>query len=118
MKQRLLTLDKAIQEHIDLIKRQQEEAQKRKEELQEEPEDEEDGGDQRTLAIREVEERSRLLEADQASSGVVSSQLRSRLSGQESGSTYSSVFSGSNNKGLQIGYSAGPVNWNSNGTRN
>ena len=112
------SLEKAIQEHIDLTKRQQDEAQKRQEELQEEPEDEEDGGAQRTLAIREVEEQSRLLEADQASSGVVSSQLRSRLSGQESGNTYSAVFSGSNNSGMQIGYSAGTVNWNSNGKRN
>ena len=100
---------KAIQGHIDLTKRQQDEAQKCKEELQEEPEDGEDGGAQRTLAIREVEEQSRLLEADQVSSGAVSSQLRSKLSGQESGNACSAVFSGSNNMGMQIGYSAGTV---------
>jgi hypothetical protein len=107
----LQSLEKAIQEHIDLTKRQQGEAQKRKEELQEEPENEEDGGALRTLAIQEVEERSRLLEADQASSGVMSSQLRSRPSNQESYNTYNAAFSGNNNRGLCIGYNRGPVNY-------
>ena len=107
-----------IQEHIVLTKRQRDEAQKRKEELQDEPEDEEDGGAQRTLAIREVEERSRLLEADQVSSGTVSSQLRSKLSGQESGNTYSAVFSGSNNMGMQVSYTAGTVYFNPINKRN
>jgi hypothetical protein len=118
VKLRLQTLDTAIREHIDLVKRQQGEAQKRKEELQEEPEDEEDGGDLRALAIEEVEKRARLLETDQAYSGVVAEQVRSRMSGQKDGSTYSSVFSGSNNMGVQIGYSNGSVNWNSHGSRN
>ena len=42
------------------------------EELEEEPGDEEDdGGAQQALALKEVQQRSRLLEADQASSGIV-----------------------------------------------
>jgi hypothetical protein len=61
------------------------EAQKRKQELQEEPEDEEDGGAQRTLAVKEVDEQSRLLEADQVSCGVIFTQLRSKLTSQEIG---------------------------------
>lgn len=81
VQKRLQSFEKAIPEHINLTKRQQDEAQKLKEELREEPESEEDRGAQRTLAIQEVEERSRLLEADQASSRVVSSQLRARLYG-------------------------------------
>lgn len=76
-------LEAKIQEHMDLTKRQQAEALQRKRELEEEPEDEEDGGAQRTLAIREVEEQSRLLEADQVSCGVIFSQVRSKRSGQD-----------------------------------
>jgi hypothetical protein len=64
VKQQLQTLEKKIQEHLDLTKRQQDEAQKRKQVLQEELEDEEDGGAQRTLAIKEIDKQSRLLEAD------------------------------------------------------
>lgn len=82
-KKQLQTLEVKIQEHLDLTKRQQEEAEKRRQELQEEPEDEEDGGAQRTLAIKEVEAQSRLLEADQVSCGVVFSQVRSKRSGQD-----------------------------------
>jgi len=68
---------------MDLTKSQQSEVQKRKGDLQEEPEDEEDEGAQRTLALKEVEEQSRLLEADQISSGVVFSQSRSERTGQD-----------------------------------
>jgi len=117
LKKQVETLRKAIEEHIDLTKRQQNEAQRRKEELQEAPEDEEDDGAQRTLAISEVEERSLLLEADQRSNEALSSQLRSRLSGQESGNTYRAEF-GDYNSGMQIGYSAGTVTWTSNGNHN
>ena len=59
-------------------------------ELQEEPEDEEDGGAQRTLAIKEVEEQSHLLEADQVSCGVVFSQVRSKRTGQDIGNIITS----------------------------
>ena len=75
------SLEKAIQDHEYLTKKQQEDAKKRKKELQEEPEDEEDDGAQRTLAIKEVEEQSHLLEADEAASKVMSSHIRSRLPG-------------------------------------
>lgn len=83
VRKQLQTLEAKIQEHFDLTKRQQEEAEERRQALQEEPEDEEDGGAQRTLAIKEVEEQSRLLEADQVSCGVVFSQVRSKRSGQD-----------------------------------
>ena len=90
LKKQLQTLETKIQEHLDLIKEQQDEAKKRKQELQEEPEDEEDGGAQRTLAIKEVEKRSHLLEDDQVSCGVVFSQLRSQRTGQEIGKVLTS----------------------------
>ena len=83
LKRQLQTLETKIQEHLNLSKRQQEEAKERRQELQEEPEDEEDGGAQRTLAIKEVEEQSRLLEAAQVSCGVVFSQVRSKQSSQD-----------------------------------
>ncbi len=118
LKKQLEILNRTVEEHIDLTKRQQSEAERRKEELQEEPEDEDDGGAQRVLAISEVEERSRLLKTDQLSSEAISSQLRSVLSGQRSGSTYSVVFSGANNRGMQIGYSEGPITFSSNGKSN
>jgi len=85
LKQQLQTLETKIREHLDFTKQQQGENQKRKEELQEEPEDEEDDGAQRALAIGEVKEQSHLLEADQISSGVVFSQVHSKLTGQEIG---------------------------------
>ncbi|RYP59021.1 hypothetical protein DL769_008712 [Monosporascus sp. CRB-8-3] len=84
-KKQLQSLETKIQEHLDLTRQQQDEARKRKQELREEPEDEEDGGAQRTLAIKEVEEQSCLLESDQVSCGVVLSQLRSKRTGQEIG---------------------------------
>lgn len=93
MKQQLKILETKIQEHLDFTKEQQEENQKRKEELQEEPEDEEDDGAQRALTIKEVEEQSRLLEADQVSSGVVFSQIHSKLTGQEIGKVKTSDHS-------------------------
>ncbi len=74
-----------IQEHLDLTTEQQNEAQNRKQDLQEEPGDEEDGGAQRTLAIKEIEEQSRLLETDQVSCGVVFSRVRSERTGQDIG---------------------------------
>ncbi|PVH98434.1 hypothetical protein DM02DRAFT_630233 [Periconia macrospinosa] len=83
VKSQLQSLEMKIQEHLDLTKRQQGEAETRKRELREEPEDEEDGGAQRTLAIKEIEEQSRLLEAAQVSCGVVFCQTRSKRSGQD-----------------------------------
>jgi hypothetical protein len=74
-----------VQTHLEITKEMHDEAQKRKQELQEEPEDEEDGGAQRTLAIKEVDEQSRLLEANQVSCGVIFTQLRSKLTSQEIG---------------------------------
>jgi len=96
VKQQLQTLETKIQEHLNLTKRQQDEAQRRKRELQEEPEDEEDGGAQPTLAIKEVEVQSRVLEADQVACGVVFSQVRSRRSGQE----ISNIITSDNSKSL------------------
>jgi len=90
LKQQLQTLEIKIQQHLDFTKEQQGENQKRKDELQEEPEDEEDDGAQRALAIKEVEEQSRLLEADQVSSGVVFSQVHSKLTSQEIGNVTTS----------------------------
>ncbi|KAI5924519.1 hypothetical protein F4810DRAFT_664018 [Camillea tinctor] len=81
----LQSLKTKIQEHLDLIKQQKDEAEERKRELEEESDDEEDGGAQRTLAIKEIEKRLRLLETDQVSCGVVFSQLRSKETGQEIG---------------------------------
>jgi hypothetical protein len=115
---RVQNIEKAIQEHIILINRQHKEALERQEELQEEPEDEDDDGAQRTLAIKEVEEQSRLLESDQTASGVLASQLRAMIQGQHGGNTYSATFTGSHNSGMQIGYSAGSITWSSNGKSN
>ncbi|KAJ6070597.1 Cytochrome P450 [Penicillium canescens] len=111
----LRNLEIAIQEHIELTKRDHDEALQRQKEI-ESPEDEdededEDGGAQRTLAIQEIEKQSRLLEADQNASGVVS-QILSNLLVPEAGSNYNIDFSGSRNWGVQIGHSAGTVNWN------
>ncbi|CAI7577519.1 unnamed protein product [Penicillium glandicola] len=110
----LRVLEAAIQEHIELTQRTQDETLQRKKEL-ESPEDEdedEDGGAQRTLAIQETEERSRVLEADQAASSAVS-QILSKLSVQQVAGTYHVVFSGTNNGGMQIGHNSAPVNWTS-----
>ncbi|KAJ5237918.1 Cytochrome P450 [Penicillium chrysogenum] len=112
MANQLRILETAIQEHIALTNGKRDEALQRKKELEsvgDENEDE-DGGAQRTLAIRETEEQSRLLEADQTSCGVVS-QLLLRLSPSQAGNSYSVVFSGSHNTGIQIGHSAGTINW-------
>jgi hypothetical protein len=86
----LQTLETKIQEHLNLSRRQQDEAQQRMRELQEEPEDEDDDGAQRTLAMKEVEEQLRQLEADQVACGVVFSQVQSRRSGQDIGNVFTS----------------------------
>ena len=96
VKGQLQTLETKIQEHLDLTKRQQDQAQERKRALEDEPEDEEDGGAQRTLAIKEVEQQSRLLEADQVSCGVLFSQIQSKRSGQE----ISNIITSDNSKAL------------------
>jgi hypothetical protein len=83
VKGQLRALETKIQEHLDLTQRQQDQVQERTRALEDEVEDEEDGGAQRTLAMKEIEQQSRLLEADQVSCGVVFSQVRSKRSGQE-----------------------------------
>jgi hypothetical protein len=83
VRRQLQTLETKIQEHLNLTQRQQDQAQERKNALEEELEDEEDNGAQRTLAMKEIEQQSRLLEANQVSCGVVFSQVRSKRSGQE-----------------------------------
>lgn len=99
---------------MDLTKTLHNEAQKRKEQLSKEPEEEEDDdGAQRNLAMQEVEEQSRLLEADESFANAVSSRLRAKLSGQESGNTYSGTISGSNYKGMQLVNNTGNINWTS-----
>ncbi|KAJ5372538.1 Cytochrome P450 [Penicillium concentricum] len=109
----LRALENAIQEHIELTKRKQDETLQRKKELETEDEDEdEDGGAQRTLAIQEIEERSRVLEANQTATMAVSQTLL-KLSVAQVGNTYNTDFSGSTNNGLQIGHSVGTINWNS-----
>ena len=90
------------------------EVQNRKEQLSKEPEEEEDDdGAQRNLAIQEVEEQSRLLEADESFANAVSLRLRAKLSGQESGNTYSGIISGTNYEGLQLVNNTGTLNWRS-----
>jgi hypothetical protein len=111
VKKQLQILETAIQKHLDIAKTEQDGAQKRKEDLQAEPEDEEDDGAQRNLAIMEVEEQSRLLEADQVSSKDVSSMLKATLEKDYSGSTVSqrAIFLGSHNKGSQVGFNSGTL---------
>jgi hypothetical protein len=96
VKGQLQILETNIQEHLDLTWRQQDQAQERKKALEDEPEDEEDGGAQRTLAIKEVEQQLRVLEADQVSCGVVFSQVRSKRTGQE----ISNITTSNNSKAL------------------
>jgi hypothetical protein len=79
----LQALETQIQEHIDLTKKQYDEVQRRRQGLEEELEDEEDGGAQQALATQEIEKQSGLLEADQVSSTVVFSQVRSKRTGQD-----------------------------------
>jgi hypothetical protein len=83
VKKQLQTLETKIQEHLYFTNKQRDETQERRGALEDEPEDEEDGSAQRTLAIREIEQQSRLLEADQMSCGVVFTQVGSKRSGQE-----------------------------------
>jgi hypothetical protein len=110
----LQALENSVQQHIVLTEKHLDEAQKRKEQLSEEPEEEEeDDGAQRKLATQEAEEQSRLLEADKTFSNAVSLQLRSKLSGWESGSTYNGTISGSNYKGAQVVNNSGTFNWTS-----
>lgn len=114
LKKRLHALESSVQQHVDLTKTLRDEAEKRKEQLGKEPEeDEEDDGAQRNLAIQEVEERSRLLEADESFATAISSRLRAKLSGQESGNTYSGTISGTNYKGMQLVNNTGTFNWTS-----
>ncbi|CAI6334705.1 unnamed protein product [Periconia digitata] len=74
VERQLQTLEFKIQEHLDSTKKQLQDAQARKVEL-EEDEDEEEDDAQRMLAIQEVKEQERLLEANQVSCGVMHSQV-------------------------------------------
>lgn len=87
----LENLEKRIQEHLELSKKQQAEAQERRRQLEKEDDDEEAEDEaERTLAITEVDKQSRLLEADQVSCGVIFTQVHSRRSGQEIGKVITS----------------------------
>ena len=77
------TLEKTIQEHVEMTKRAQSVVDRQKLELEQDLGDEGDDDVQQELAMREVEEEFRLLEADQVSSGVILSQVHSRLTGQD-----------------------------------
>lgn len=72
------TLEKAVREHLELTKRAQNAVERQKLELEQHLDDE--GYDD---AMREAEEESRLLEADQICSGVIFSQVHSRLTRQD-----------------------------------
>ena len=88
----------------------------RKKEL-ENPEDEdedEDGGAQRTLAIQETEQQSRVLEDEQTASKAVS-EIISKLSVPQVTNAYNNYFS-SGNSGVQVGHSTGTINWTSSRT--
>ncbi|KAJ5425958.1 Cytochrome P450 [Penicillium sp. CMV-2018d] len=109
-KKQLLVLGTSIQENTELIKRKQEEALQRKKEL-ESPEDEDEGEDdaQRTLAIQETEQQSRVLEAEQTASRAVS-EIISKFSVPHVTNAYNNYFTGANS-GLQVGHSTGIINW-------
>ncbi|KAJ4361601.1 hypothetical protein N0V95_001762 [Ascochyta clinopodiicola] len=115
LNKRLQKLENSVQQHVDLTKTLHNEAQMRTEQLSKEPEEEEDDDcAQRKLAIQELEEQSRLLEADESFANAVSSRLRAKLSGaQESGHTYSGMISGTNYEGLQLVNNTGTLNWKS-----
>ncbi|KAJ5874361.1 Cytochrome P450, partial [Penicillium soppii] len=105
-------LENAVQKHIKLTKRKQDEAFQRQNALKN-PEDEDeddDGGAQRTLAIQEIEEQSRVLESDQTASRAIS-QMLSKLSASQVANTHIIQFSGSHNHGCQLGHSTGTINW-------
>lgn len=85
LKSQLQSLETVIQDHLELCKKQQAEARERRRQLGLKDDEESDDEAQRTLAIKEVDERSQLLEADQVACGVVFSQAHSRRSGQEIG---------------------------------
>ncbi|KAF7718608.1 Uncharacterized protein PECH_006338 [Penicillium ucsense] len=108
------SLENSIQEHIQLTQRKQAEALQRQNDL-ENPEDgdDDDGGAQRTLAIQEIKEQARFLEADQTASEILS-QVLSKLSTPEAGTQSQTEIriSGNYNGGMVIGQSTGTVNWN------
>ncbi|KAI1839711.1 hypothetical protein JX266_014079 [Neoarthrinium moseri] len=107
LRKELQLLERTIQVHIDRTNKQQEDAQKRVEELEKDRVEEEDEAEQ-TLAIREVKDRSRLLEADLNSAKTVSSQVRSKLKVQHLSTTITATF-GDNNSGFQAGNINGGV---------
>jgi hypothetical protein len=96
MLRQLYVFETMIENHLDSTKKKHEEALDRMRELQEESDDEEDGGALRTFIIKEIEEQSRILEAEQLSCGVVFLQVRSKRSGQE----IDEVITSANSKAL------------------
>lgn len=79
----LQTLEKAVREHVEVTKRAQSELERQKLELEQNSDDGGDDDAQQELAMKEIEEQSRLLQADQISSGVTFSQVHSRLTGHD-----------------------------------
>jgi len=79
---RLATLQDDVQQHLELTKKQQQETQQRLQELSIEHDNEEDDDCQRELALKEVQNRSDVLEADQISSAVTYAQVRSHITQQ------------------------------------
>jgi len=79
---RLATLQDDVQQHLELTKKQQQETQQRLQELSIEHDNEEDDDCQRELALKEVQNRSDVLEADQISSAVTYDQVCSHITQQ------------------------------------
>jgi hypothetical protein len=77
-----MALEGRIQEHLQLSTRQQGEARQRLQALEKDPEAEMDE-DMQERVFEEIEKQSSLLEANQASCGVVLSQVQSRRRDQE-----------------------------------
>lgn len=69
-----------IRDHLDLTEQQQQQARERKRALEDEPEDEEDDGAQRTLATKEIEKQSGLLEAARRSYEEILQQIEFKWS--------------------------------------
>lgn len=113
-KKQLLLIETSIQENSALIKRKQDEALQRKKELEipEDEDEDEDGGAQRTLAIQETQQQSRVLEVEQTASRAVS-EIILKFSVPQATNAYNTYFSGSHNKGVQVGHSTGTINFTS-----
>lgn len=81
--QQLQNRECMIQEHLHIAQIRQGETKEDIEALQQEIEDEDDGAAEQILALNEVEERAKELEAGQVSCRVIFSQIHSKRTGQE-----------------------------------